>query len=130
MLNITTISNKIIEALKYEDLAIFEIAKKINKSENVVRNALNKNLKRFGIVQETGLFKQDPDSKSKRGYKIYALNKEKIINKNTPDIKHLLFLMKFFQGNSKILMKSNREFYKTNQEQFLEITELIKRGNK
>ena len=110
----TTISNKIIEALKYEDLAIFEIAKKINKSENVVRNALNKNLKRFGIVQETGLFKQDPGSKSNRGYKIYALNKEKIIRKNTPDMKHLLFLMKFFQGNSKILMKSNREFYKTN----------------
>ena len=124
----TTISNRIIESLEYEDLAIFEIAKKINKSENVIRNTLNKSLKKFGIVQETGLFKQNPETKSKRGYKIYTLNKEKIFQKDKPDLKHILFLMKFFQKNSKILLKNNIDFYKTHQEQFLEIMELINRG--
>jgi len=82
VLNIKTISNQILEVLKDEDLAIFEIAIKINKSEVSIRNVLNKNLKKRGLIQETGIFRKNPHSNSKRGYKVYTLNEKKDMIRN------------------------------------------------
>lgn len=72
-----TLKEKIIEILKTnENLTGFELSKKIGKNRDIIRNALN-SLQKDGIIEEVkGIFKQDPSTKSNRGYKVYRLNKQ------------------------------------------------------
>ena len=100
------IADLIIESLKTENLTTKELETRIGKSEQLIRNALNQNLKKKGIVVETGEFKQQ--------YKVYRLNRDKIIN----DKENLEDLIKL-----KKIMEDKMEFNDTtddNDRKFLE----------
>ena len=92
MENNKKIADLIIEALKTEDMTTLELELKIDKCEQLIRNVLNTNLKKKGIVSETGKFKQR--------YKVYHLNIDKIVDnkENLEDLKKLKKLMEDRMG--------------------------------
>ncbi len=83
------LQERIIDVLKeYYTLTIFEIREKLNqdndlfksreekqKEENVIRTRINR-MKSEKIIEETGYFRQNPDTLSTRGFKVFTLTEE------------------------------------------------------
>lgn len=102
------IEELILNELNEKNLTIFEISELINKGEEYIGKLMNK-LKKQGKIIGTGSFKKNPNSSSKRGFKVWRLNGvhedlESIDQGDNLDFfDDTLNALRFFQKNAEIL---------------------------